>query len=167
MAGEKVRTHYRTLVENEYLGQWDLADGNGGFRRAVVIIERVEKWVAEVKRKKKMPDGTYRDEPSKRLKVTFRGKRKAWLAGPVSQRTIQELYGPYLEDWIGKAIALYVDQSVSFGGKKTGGLRVEPKVPRAGTVSEEPLDQPVDVEAAKRIADAVDGSGPAREPGED
>jgi hypothetical protein len=158
------KTHYKTLLENSYIGQWSLSDGKGGFRRVVLQIASAEKYEPEQRQKKKVkrPDGTYAyvDAPNRKVKVWFVGKRLPLLANPTIQRTIESMYGPYLEDWAGKYIALYVDVNVDFGGKRTGGLRVENKIPKPGGAPAGPLDGPVDQEAAARIAAAVDGSGP-------
>lgn len=158
-------THYKSLVESDYLGQWDLVDADGNPRDAVVRIQKVERWQPEVKRKKRMPDGSYKPEPNKRIKITFAGKRKAWLAGPVSQKAIADLYGPNVENWIGKAITLYPDLNVEMGGKKVGGIRVRPTVPRSAP-TEAPLDNPVDPVARAKQDEAFRQEG-GREPGED
>ena len=155
-------THYKTLVESDWLGQWDFPTG----REAVVVIESVKPYTPEKRQKKKMPDGSYKDEPNKRVAIAFRGKKKAWLAGPVSQKAIAGMFGPYLENWIGKAITLYVDTDVMFGKQKTGGVRVRPTPPKIGTkATEDALDRPVDPAKAQQIADAKAETG--REPGED
>jgi len=156
--------HYKALVENDYLGQWDLVDADGKPRDAVVKILKVERWAPEVRRKKRMPDGTYKQEPNKRIKITFAGKRKAWLAGPVSQKAIADLYGPDVTSWIGKAITLYPDSNVEMGGKRVGGIRVRPSIPRlAPTV--DPLDNPVDEKIREKQDEAF--GRPGREPGEE
>ena len=99
------------------------------------------------------------------MAIAFRGKKKAWLAGPVSQKAIAGMFGPYLENWIGKAITLYVDTDVMFGKQKTGGVRVRPTPPKIGTkATEDALDRPVDPAKAQQIADAKEAT---REPGED
>jgi hypothetical protein len=140
-------THYKSLIDTEYLGQWDLPPG----RDVVVLIAKVERWTPEVPRSKKLPDGTRIDEPNKRVKLSFQGKKKTWLCGPVSQQTIAAMYGPHIEQWIGKPVALYVDPTVKMGRTTTGGLRVRPQVPHA-KATEDPMDRPVDVEAQARIA---------------
>ena len=43
--------------------------------------------------------------------------------------TIADLYGGDDEDWSGHWITLYHDRSVSFGGKRVGGIRVKPDKP--------------------------------------
>jgi len=147
-------THYRKLREDpgRWLGQWSLPIG----RDVVVIIEKVEPYVSERKQRRRMPDGTYREEQSKRVIITFRGKQKQWLAGPVSQAAIASMYGPYIEGWIGKPISLFVDTEVEFGKQKTGGIRVRPTPPRIGEKpTTDPLDRPVDEAKAKQIEDAA------------
>jgi hypothetical protein len=133
-------THYKSLIDTTCLGQWDLpAD-----RDVVVLIAKVEKYAPEVRKKKKLPDGTYVDEPIKRVRISFQGKKKSWLAGPVSQQAIAGIYGPQIENWIGKPIALYVDTEVTMGRTKTGGVRVRPRVPNGAQATSDPLDRPVD-----------------------
>jgi hypothetical protein len=141
------KTDYRTMVEKDYLGQWDLE----GRADAIVLIEKVEPYAPE-KRKTKMVDGARVEEKNKRIKVTFRGKRKAWLAGPVSLKAISGMYGPKVNDWIGKRVAIYVDSSVMFGKTRVGGIRVRPTIPALGVkLSERTLDQPVDPAKAAEI----------------
>lgn len=150
-------THYKTLIDTEWLGQWDFPSAD---REVVVVIETVERFASKRKRSKKI-DGKTVIEPNKRVAIGFRGKRKKWLAGPVSQAAIAAMYGPHVEGWIGKPIALYVDPNVVFGNTTTGGVRVRPSVPR-GAPSGDTLDRPVDVDKAEEIAKAA-----GREPGED
>lgn len=147
--------HYKTLVDCNFVGSWDLPPG----KDAVVVIEKVERYVPErkLKVKRKLPDGreVKVDEPSKRIKITFRGKRKPWLAGPVSQKTLASMFGPNTDHWVGKAVSLYSDPTVEFAGVTTGGLRVRPTPPKIGTPpTADPLDRPVDEEKAQAIADA-------------
>ena len=153
-------THYKTLIDTVWLGQWDLPA-----RDAVVTIAKVERFRPEVERKKKMPDGTYAPEPNKRLALSFVGKRKQWLAGPVSQQTIAGMYGPQIEAWIGKRISLYVDPNIKMGRVVTGGVRVRP-TPPSGGATEDALDRPVDETVAEKIEQAR-ADVAMREPGED
>ena len=147
-----MRTHYKTLIENDYLGQWDLVDGSGAYREVIVEISSVRRY---------KPKRLMKGEVCKRLEIAFRGKRKAWLSGPSTQRVIASMLGPYTEDWVGKRIALYVDEGVMFGGVRVGGIRVRPSIPR-GAVTTSPLDMPVDSDTAARIDNALE-----RQPGDD
>lgn len=152
-------THYKAQIERDHLGQSDLADGFGGFREATVEIAEVP----VLYRPRKPKAG----EKANKYAIKFVGKRKAWLSGPVTQATIAGMYGPYLELWVGKRITLYVDPDVRMGRDKTGGIRVRPMIPRE-SVTTDPLDRPIDEEAAAAREAAADATlGPAREPGED
>jgi hypothetical protein len=134
------RTHYKRLLENEHLGQWDLQREDGTTLRATVVIERVTLYVPP---RRRMKDG--KPERNNKLLVSFVGKRKRWIAGPVSQQAIAGLYGAVLQDWIGKSITLYVDSSVTMGRKKVGGIRVANALPTEAP-TEDPLDREVDAE---------------------
>ena len=161
-----MKTDYRAMVEKEFLGQWDL-EGRGD---AVVAIERVEKYAPARKRTKKV-DGVEVEEKNKRVAVFFVGKRRGWLAGPVSQKVIAGMYGRYVEDWIGKRITLYVDPTVTFGRETTGGIRVRPTPPKLGTpTTGRTLDQPVDAaksEQLERAREQADNEPAGRQPGDD
>lgn len=141
------RTHYKQLIDTSYLGQWDFPPG----RKATVTIESVKRYKPARARKVKRDDGTFGPEPAKRLEIRFRGKRKPWLAGPVSQSAIAGMFGPIIQDWIGKSITLYVDESVMLGRARVGGVRVEP-VAATGPETEDALDRIVDEGKAELIA---------------
>ncbi len=150
------KTHYKKLLgpdASEYLGQWDLQKPDGTYAEPVVEIAKVEKYTPRIRRQIKQPDGTYKDEKVKRLAVSFVGKRKRWLAGTVSHEVLKGMYGPYIEDWVGKRISLYFDPSVMFGKTRTGGIRVRPTPPDEEPTSD-PLDRPIDEIAAERIEEA-------------
>ena len=153
------RTHYKTLIDTTFLGQWDLTRPDGKLLEPTVEIESVRPYVAPRARRKKMPDGSWKDIKEHKIDIAFKGKKKHWLANAGGRDTIAAMYGNYIEDWIGKRITLYVDLSVMFGKKKTGGIRVRPMVPGSGVpTSLEPLDEPVDEAKAEEIADAWDSA---------
>ena len=149
------RVHYKSMVDTNFLGQWDLPPG----REVTVLIAKVERYNPVRKRK----DNAGNEEPSKRLAIHFQGKKKPWLAGPVSLQAIAGLYGPIVQNWIGKAITLYVDPSVKMGKTTTGGLRCRPTVPHSAP-TQDALDRPADPGAVARIEQAKDA---LREPGEE
>jgi len=55
--------------------------------------------------------------------VTFDGDRCLSL-NKTNLNLLARWFGPHTRDWIGKEIAVYRDESISFGGRLTGGLRV-------------------------------------------
>ena len=147
-------THYKTQIERENLNQADLSDGFGGYRDATVEIESIP--VIYRPRERKV------GEKLNRYLFRFVGKRKAWISGPATQGVIVGMYGPYLENWVGKKITLYVDPAVTFGRKTVGGIRVRPMIPR-GPATEDALDNPIDeAGAAEREAAANEALGPDR-----
>jgi hypothetical protein len=155
------RTDYRSLVQKEHLGQWDLMKPDGTYRDAVVQIDTLRLYVPRKRKRTKV--GTdkggkpiYEEEALKRIRITFVGKRKAWLAGPVSLATIAKLYGPIVQDWIGQRVILFVDPKVEFGGKITGGIRVRPRLPGAtADLEDDPLDNAVDAAKAAELEAAA------------
>jgi hypothetical protein len=159
--------HYKTLIDTNFLGQWDLPTG----RNVTVVIESVSRYKpARKQQKRDKATGKMVDEPNKRLDIGFRGKRKHWLAGPVSQSALANMFGPNTDNWIGKAIALYVDESVKMGGRVVGGVRVRNEASREEP-TQEPLDNEPTQEEVDRLEFARDEVGietkPPREAGED
>ncbi len=139
-------TSFRELLENEYIGGWDLKR-DGVFADFTLTIASVEKFT---------PRQRKRGERVRRFVVRFAEAEKPWLAGPASGEIIKGLYGPPSE-WPGKKITLYYDESIRFGTKKVGGVRPRPVLPRGAAVSEM-VSQPVDAEmraAQNEAADAI------------
>jgi hypothetical protein len=164
-ATSRTKTHYRALVESLCIATWDLIRDDGTFIRPTVVIESVTQYVPPQRRKKKMPDGSYRDELLNKLLISFLGKRKKWIAGPVSQKAISGIYGPHVEGWIGKKITLYVDASVTMGNKKVGGIRILNTAPTEAP-TEDPLDNEADAERSAMLAETFGGDD-ERQPGDD
>lgn len=150
MAASK-RTHIETMVEKDYLGSWDVAE-----RDFTLTIERVEK-----------KELTLRGGKKKVVPVlTFRGARKKFvLAARTNRDTIAAIYGPYVEDWVGKAITIYMDPKCkSPNGGTIPGIRVRPMAPRGAaetTLPERPVDE--DMRAAQDEAFADEGREPGQE----
>lgn len=156
----KGKTHYKKwrAEASDFIGQWDLQRDDGSYIEPIVVIAKVDKYMPRILRQVKQADGTYKTERPKRYAITFQGrdgkpKRKQWLSGPVTQDAIAKLHGQYLEDWIGKKIQLYFDPAVEMAGQRVGGIRVRPFIPGEQPTSD-PLDRPVDDEAAERIHEA-------------
>jgi hypothetical protein len=152
------RTHYKSLINTTFLGQWDLTDSKTGktFEPTVEIAE-VRPYVAPRARRKRMPDGSWKDIKEHKLDIAFKGKKKHWLANAGGRDTIAAMYGNFIEDWIGKRITIYVDASVTFGSKKTGGIRVRPMVPGSNVPTTlEPMDEPVDEAKAEELDAALE-----------
>jgi hypothetical protein len=156
-----VVTDYRKLIDSTYLGQWDLQRDDGTYLRPVVEIESVTRFVPpRIRLVIDKHTGTKVPEKNRRIEIRFRGKKKAWLAGPVSQVVLAGMFGRNVQDWIGKRVTLYVDPSVRFGRDVTGGVRVSDQSPdRKAQLAPEALDNEVDEELAARMAAAASEYG--------
>jgi hypothetical protein len=156
------QTHYRALVENDHLGQWDLMDPKTcAPREATVVIESIQQYAPTKPRKRRMADGSYKPEKLNKFEFRFVGKRKSWISGPTTQAQIASVHGPIIQNWIGKKITLYVDRDVMLGRAKVGGIRVRAQAP-----TEEPTEDPLDNEVDERLR-AIQDEAFGREPGEE
>jgi hypothetical protein len=93
------------------------------------------------------------------LLLTLEGRKgvlpKKWIVRPTVKKQIAQAVGSYVvQDWPGRMIAIYFDPKVRFGREVTGGLRAK-AAPGHELPTAEPLDNPVDDEAAARIDAAV------------
>lgn len=109
------KTHWRKLDNPDYLGAYSLMDGNQ--RDLIVMIEKVV--IEDVKNER----GT---EP---CKVAYLKGRKPMILNTTNCRTIEKiLESPFIDDWKGQHITLYVAKIKAFG-ETLDALRVRPKKP--------------------------------------
>lgn len=59
-----------------------------------------------------------------KLVISWAEDAKPWLPSKTAADCIAAMFGPMLENWTGKAVTLYNDQTVRVGGKVVGGIRV-------------------------------------------
>ena len=165
-ASSKGVVHYRSLIENENLGGWDLTR-DGKPIRATVVIKSVDKYVPPVRRKKRMPDGSFQAERLNKIVIEFERTRKKWICGPVNQATIAGIYGDNTVAWIGKKVTITFDPDVKMGRKVTGGIRAINTAP-AEAPTDDPLDEPVDAARSEMLAETFGGDEASeRQPGDD
>lgn len=123
-------TDYRSLYDKDYIGAWDLKDD----RDVVVTITKVigGSLVGQGGRKAKKPV------------IYMRGTEKGLALNATNGKTIAALYGPHIEKWVGKKIALYKSTTRNPNGDgEVECIRVRPKAPAekaasADTPAEEP-----------------------------
>jgi hypothetical protein len=112
---------YRTMLDKEHLGAWDLAAVGG---EKTLIIERVEAGVVGRDAKKQRKPILY-----------FAGVKsgKGMVANVTNCKTIANLYGTDVRAWVGKPITLYAAKT-QFGSEQVDCIRVRPTVskPRKG-----------------------------------
>jgi hypothetical protein len=97
-------------LSGSFLRQSDFSDGSG----IVFTIATVEKKDFEAK--------NGRPAESKWV-VTFVGGRCLGL-NKTNLQLLAKWFGKLSRNWIGKRVTVYVDESVAFGGRLVGGLRV-------------------------------------------
>jgi hypothetical protein len=81
-----------------------------------------------------------------KLRLGFLETERDWIIGPMPARMVATLHGDDYDEWVGKRVTLYVDPSVTFGGKIVGGIR-----PRLNATP--PAPQPAPAPAAPPPAD--------------
>lgn len=62
--------------------------------------------------------------PEEVIVMYFRDKKKGFILKPTNWNTIEAVYGDDSDLWLGKQIILYFDPNITFGRKRTGGIRV-------------------------------------------
>lgn len=118
-------TDYRSLYDKDYIGAWDLTDGD----RTIKITRVKAGELTSVGGRK-----------SKKPVIFFEGSDKGFALNATNGKTIAALYGNYVEKWVGKSITLYKSTTRSPDGSgDVECLRVRPQVPKSATIEEEEL----------------------------
>lgn len=108
--------HYRSLLDHEFLGAWDLTAKDGSAKSATFTIGRVTlEDVVDPSSGKKVQKlcVTPRERPERKL-----------VLGKTNSDLIAALHGPRAELWVGKRITIYPAQT-SFGRDRVDCIRVE------------------------------------------
>lgn len=151
--------HWRTMIEKDFLGAWDLVGPDGKTPRDYTLQ------IAEVKSQSLKT----RETPKGKRKCTIRFHKatKQFVANTTNCETIESLYGGDTDGWIGKLVTLYqTDTRNPKGGGQIKCIRVRPKRPNGQ--AEEIKDRPVDPDMRQAQNEAYGRNDEAgREPGED
>ena len=65
------------------------------------------------------------DQPRQKWEIHVREFDRPFLPCTIARRVLSLTWGKPRPDWIGRKIRIYNDPSVSFGRRKTGGLRID------------------------------------------
>lgn len=112
------KTHWKKILDSNYLGGQDLDDGKGGHKTVHLTISKAtnDTITGENGRKDNAPV------------VHFSNFPKPMILNKTNSKVIEKLTGsPYIEDWVGLTIEVYYDPDVRFGKDKVGGVRIRPK----------------------------------------
>ena len=127
-------THWRSMQDREFLGVWSLQRGGKQVDEVTLTIERVE--AATVKSAEK-PKG------DKCPVLYFRGVKKPMVCNSTNGKTLEGMFGPYVEEWAGKNVTLYAGDVRNPKGGTMKGLRIRQRRPTAPaeTLPDVPTDE--------------------------
>ena len=149
--------HWRTMIEKDYLGAWDLTDDDGKPRSFTLTIRKVSSVALKTK---ETPKG------KRKVVIVFDGAKKHFVANATNCEAIESMYGGDTNGWIGQRVTLFQtdvrNPKAGKGGQPATvkGIRVQPGKPRGP--AEVLPDREVDPEV-RAEQDAAFG----REPGEE
>ena len=108
-------THWKKLENPDYIGAYSIEQGKD-------LIVTIEKVVRE------MVTGT--GGKKEECSVAYLKGQKPFILNRTNQKTISKVAGtPYIEQWAGKQIILYVAHIKAFGEDNVECLRVRPTAP--------------------------------------
>lgn len=115
---EQQKTHYRKVFKSDHLGCADLEDfieaGNGDLIFTINYVRQEQN--AKVAGKKINANIAY-----------FNEKIKPLVLNATNSKVLKGLTGsPFVEDWAGTSIQLYIDPTAKLKGEVVGGVRVSP-----------------------------------------
>jgi len=118
---EREKTHYRKAFNSPYLSSGDIVGPT------ILTVERCEL----------LPDQTKRTRDNFNT-ITFAEKEirqgeklKPMILNATNSRTMKDLTGsPFIDDWSGTPITVYVDDNVRMMGETVEGLRISKEKPR-------------------------------------
>lgn len=107
-------TDYRSLYDKDYIGAWDLADGD----KTITITKVIGGSLTGVGGRK-----------SKKPVVYFQGSEKGFALNSTNGKTIAAMYGNFVEKWAGKKITLFKSSTRNPDGSgDVDCIRVRPQV---------------------------------------
>jgi hypothetical protein len=113
------KTHWREIHNTDYLGAHDL------------VSEGIDDIVLTIKsaKKKSVKDQNGKDEIC--LVCEFEGS-KPMIINATNSKAIEKVSGtPFIEDWNGTRVTVYIQKGIIAFGKKVDGLRIKEFAPKA------------------------------------
>ncbi|MDD4095288.1 MAG: hypothetical protein PHP22_03485 [Oscillospiraceae bacterium] len=126
-------THWRKILESDYLAGADLDDGKGKFMPIVATIKNA-------RREEVLEPATAKKETC--LVLHFHEKLKPMICNVTNAKTIAKVVGSsYIEDWADKRITIKTEKVKAFG-EIWDALRVSPKPPESALPTEIKIEIP-------------------------
>jgi len=119
-----MKTHWKKLRNPNYIGSYELADGDGKYNDLTVTIESVLKETV-----------LGADGKSDQCMVAKLKENKPFILNATNAKVIAAMYGDFVEDWSGKKITLTVKRVKAFGAFHDA-LRVVPSKPAPPVMDE-------------------------------
>lgn len=114
------KTHFRKAFDSPYLSSADIVEPT------ILTIARVSLETDKTKKTKDVFNTAHFVERELRPGE----KLKPMILNATNSKTMRSLTGsPFIEDWAGFKITVYVDSNVRFGKEVMEGLRISPKAP--------------------------------------
>lgn len=110
------KTHYKKLRNPNYIGSYELMTGGEPKDMVVEIVKST---------KEHIQNGDKKEEAM----IVHLKNQKPFIVNSTNAKSIESALGsPYIEDWVGKKITLYVSRIKAFGGWHDA-LRVRKEAP--------------------------------------
>lgn len=114
----ETKTHWKKLTHPDYIGAYELMDGTEKNKELVVTISKVVREMV-----------TGADGKKEECTVCHLVGQKPMILNATNQKTMTKLFNsPFIEDWAGKKMTLYVAKVKAFGDT-VDALRVRPTAP--------------------------------------
>lgn len=111
------KTHYRKAFDSPYLSSADIVEPT------ILTIARVALESDKIKKTKDVFNTAYFEERELRPGE----KLKPMILNATNSKTLKGITGsPFLEDWRGVKVTVFVDKNVRFGKESVEGLRISP-----------------------------------------
>lgn len=114
-------THYRKVFDSPYLSSMDVVDP------ITLTIARVTQEADKTKKSKETFNTAYFAEKF----IRPGEKLKPMILNATNSKTMAKLTGsPFIEDWAGARVTVYVERGIKFGRDTVDGLRIMPAATR-------------------------------------
>ena len=131
-------THYKKLINPDYLGAYSLDPG----KDMILTIK-------EVKREMITSTGGKKEECPV---CHWQENQKPMIMNVTNMKTIAKLYGPYIEQWPGKKVQIYAS-TTKFGGDTVECLRIRKDPPQEVKIACEECGQFIQPAFNMKISD--------------
>lgn len=114
------KTHFRKAFDSPYLSSADIVEPT------ILTIARVSLEPDKTKKTKDVFNTAHFAE----REIRTGEKLKPMILNATNSKTMRSLTSsPFIEDWAGFKVTVYVDSNVKFGKETLEGLRISPKAP--------------------------------------